>query len=137
MSDPTKIIFLKVENSHSKLQQICTTIQKHFANKERILVLVPSDEAAIYIDKLLWRLPEESFLPHAIVNDATEEQVVITKSKNNINNAQILFNLCPENASSANGFAIVYELLDLTDAAKEQLSRKKLAAYQSAGLSVS
>jgi DNA polymerase III subunit chi len=124
------IIFLSVANNATKLEKICSTVYQHYEQKERVLITVPSQEAALYIDQLLWRSPEESFLPHLITETPSEEPVVITTVLRNLNQAKILLNLCPEASGIASEFSRVYELLDLTHPSKEKLSRERQAAYR-------
>lgn len=124
------IYFLRVADISSKLNRICRTVQTHFDRKESVLIAVPSQEAAAYIDQLLWRQPEESFLPHMIVNTPTKEMVAITTSKTNINSAKALINLNPDIPKNIDDYLIIYDMLDLTHPAKEQLSRAREAAYR-------
>ena len=128
-----EIIFIEVRDNTSKLNKICATVQHHFTCKERILIAVPSPEAAQYIDQLLWRLPEESFLPHVVAQKPCKDMIVITTAAVNINGAHILFNLRSEPMILASGYDKIYELLDYTHAEKENLSRQRLAIYQAQG----
>lgn len=134
MINPKKVIFLKVDSNNSKLQKLCRTVSKHYNKRERVLITVPTEQAAIYVDQLLWRMPEDSFLPHAIINTLTEEPIAISREKGNINQAKVLINLCPDAAVNAEGFAVVYELLDTSDSDKEALSKKRLARYSSSAI---
>jgi DNA polymerase-3 subunit chi len=125
-----KVYFLRVKDVSEKLNTICGVIHKHYNIKEPVLIVVPSQEAAAYIDQLLWRQPNDSFLPHCISNLQTEEKIVITTSKENLNRSKIVFNLCGEAYSNLSGFSIVYDLIDLTHPSKEQLSQTRLKTYQ-------
>lgn len=124
-----KVHFLRVTNTAEKLDSICQITHKHFKKKEAILIAVPSTEAAIYIDQLLWRQPDDSFLPHAIVNAPTHELVAITTTSDNVNQAKILINLCPNIPVNLTGYIIIYDLFDLTHPTKEQLSLNRQSAY--------
>ena len=131
-----RVCFLRVTDNSSKLQKLCALIHSHFVKHEKVFIVVPSNEAAVYIDQLLWRMPEESFVPHAIVNSSTKEQVAITTSRSNLNQATLLVNLAPGIHSNVASVNLIYELLDLTSAEKEAVSRKKQADYQSAGYQI-
>jgi DNA polymerase-3 subunit chi len=133
----TQVVFLLVSNNVSKQLRICEVVQKQFHKKQAILIYVPSDEAARYVDQLLWRQPEESFIPHLITNKPTKERIAITTSKQNMNAANILINLCPHPIEFAvSSVTMIYDLLDLSHPAKEQASRSRQTAYQLAGYSV-
>lgn len=128
--EPQKVHFLRVTDATAKLNAICQITHKHFNKGEAILIVVPSQEAAVYIDQLLWRQPGDSFMPHAIANTPTRELVAITTSAINVNQAKVLFNLCPDIPSTLTEYSIVYDLMDLSHPAKEQLSLSRQSAYQ-------
>lgn len=129
----TKVCFIRVTDNASKLQKLCTVIHDHFVRKDRVLIVVPSVEVAKYIDQLLWRMPEESFVPHAIANGPSRELVAITTSLSNVNGASTLVNLLPNIHPNTGPVEVIYELLDMTSKEKEGISRGKQDAYRSAG----
>lgn len=133
----TKVLFLKVVDTPSKLQRITQTIQKHFEQNAGILIIVPTIEAAQYIDQLLWKMPAESFLPHAIVDGPTKERIAISTDTRNVNHATVLFNLCPAAHPLPHEYHTIYELYDQTHPSKEDLSRQRHEAYSQQGLEVS
>lgn len=133
-----KIFFVKVSDNATKLKVICDLVKKSFENKARILISVPSEEAAKYIDQLLWKNPEESFLPHVIAHAASKESIIIVNADRggNLNQAHIAINLCPDALQNGHEFSIIYELLDQSHPDKEALSKKRLLVYQSLGFAV-
>ncbi len=131
-----KVIFIDVADNATKLQRLCAIVEKHFSKKEHVLILAPSDDAANYIDQLLWRMPEESFIPHVIAKSPTKELIAISTQKSNHNQAQIIINLCTEIPPHEASVHLIYELLDRTHPAKEELARQRLAAYQTAGAKI-
>lgn len=131
-----QITFLRAADNAAKLRHICETVAKHFYQQEAILIAVGSNEVATYVDQLLWRLPEEGFIPHAIANAPTKERIVITTEQNNLNQASIVFNLRAQAISGIHAFHEIYDLLDLTHPDKERASRQRQAAYRAAGCKV-
>lgn len=131
------IIFLKAPDNASKMAHICMTIQSHFDQGHRVLITVPSMEAAHYVDQLLWRYPEESFLPHVISQKPLKESVLITTEQENLNQATVLFNLCPAASPICAQFTTVYELFDETHLEKLRLSEIRHKAYQAQGFMTS
>lgn len=130
----TQVFFFKVKHNQEKLKTLCEITQKHFEQKQPILIAVPNQESAEYLDKLLWKMPEISFVPHQIVNTPSSEKVVIAIScQENFNLAQVLLNLCPDISPIWNAFALIYELDDETDPLKKELSNKKKLAYKNFG----
>ena len=129
------VLFLEVNDNKTKLKTIWEVIQKHYP-AETLLIKVPNAEAAAYIDQLLWRYAEESFIPHAVVNGPSKERIVITTKNENLNQAQVLLNLCAEAASNAVHFKKIYELMDKTDRSKESASFSRIHAYKSMNIDV-
>lgn len=132
-SNKPKVIFLRVKTAAEKLSCLCRIVHRLFHEKQRLLIAAPSLEAAEYVDKLLWREPKESFLPHCIASSPTQEFVAITTTPYNVNQAQVLINLCPAPHPLAMHFNAIYELLDCTSAAKEGLSLQRQEDYRALG----
>ena len=130
MTPLPKPIFLTISDNATKLRAIIETVEKHFLKAEKVLVLVGNDEAALYIDQLLWKLPEEGFTPHSIIAAQSKERVAITKVRANLNQADVLFNLRPEAAIQISGpHTLIYELIDQTHPSKHELSLERQKAY--------
>jgi DNA polymerase III subunit chi len=132
----TSVNFLKVADNQSKAIRICACVQHHFDKGSSILITVNSLEVAKFVDLLLWRLPEDSFLPHVIAEQISKEMVVITTLQENLNNASILLNLCTKASPIAAQFQTVYELLDETHPEKLLQSQKRIADYSAAGFAI-
>lgn len=124
------IIFLRVADTKTKLMRICNAIHQNFTQGKKILIHTPSPQASQYIDELLWSSPIESFLPHEIVHQKTTIPVAITQQQENLNEAQILINLCPHIHPNYPAFQKVYELWDLTHPTKEKESEQRKNAYE-------
>lgn len=138
MSTKTAIFFIEVTNVASKLQAICKTVHKHFEKRERVQISVGDAASASYIDQLLWKIPEESFLPHAIIDTpSAATPIAITAVAANLNQATVLINLAAGPSSIIHLFQTAYELLDHTAPTKKELSQKRYATYQAAGYPIS
>jgi len=131
-----KIKFLKTTDNSMKLRRLGASIEYYFLKNKRVLVVVPSEAAGEYLDKFLWEQPKESFVPHCFSNDKLNEEVVITTENSNLNNAEILINLCPDRSPIADQFEFVFELWDETDQSRKELSEKRFNAYAAAGAEV-
>lgn len=130
------VTFWRVTSVKGKLALISSLVQQHFIRAERVLVIVPNDAAARYVDTLLWSQPAEGFVPHAVSERPLNAAVLITTTHLNLNQASILINLCPEVCPITNEFRQVHDLLDETDNAKHALAKQRLAAYHQAGYSI-
>lgn len=136
LSNLARVCFLRVTDNISKLQKLQVAIQSHFLKNDKILITVPSNEAASYIDQLLWRIPDESFLPHAIINYPSKEHIAITTTYSNVNQASILINLLPTLHPNPIRVTLIYELLDMTSKEKDVISRQKQFSYVNLGYQV-
>lgn len=123
------VTFISVHDNAQKLDAIYYVVQKHFMNEESIHIAVPNAEAAEYVDNLLWRYPPESFIPHVVTMNATEEKIVISTKEENLNRATILLNLCTAPPAHFREFKIIYELHDETHPSKTELSRQRKTFY--------
>lgn len=136
MSSPdapcTRVVFFQVRDAVSKLKRITETAQAHFEKKEPFLIFTEDARSQQFVDELLWKFPEFSFLPHLATDEATSEWVVVTKAKKNINQARVVFNLCPTPLLIEGPFRMIYEFEDLTSAPKKNLSSIRFDAYKQA-----
>lgn len=130
MKTQPKVIFHPVKSSAAKLKTISDIVANAFAAGEKMLIVVPSTEAAAYIDQLLWRMPEESFVPHVIAAKSVPNRIVIAVNPTqNFNQAAILLNLSPAVSPIVDQFAEVHELFDETDPTKAEQSIQRQKHY--------
>jgi len=125
-----EIIFLNVRDNQSKLGCIVSTVAKHYAKKQKILISVANESVAKYVDDLLWKIPTDAIIPHTIATHQTTQHIVITHISSNINHAEILINLMPNIHPLFLQFSTVYDLFDETTNEKMQLSEMKKKSYQ-------
>lgn len=135
-SSITRVIFFQVRDNATKLKYICETAQLHFEKKDFFSIFVDDEKGETFVDELLWKLPETSFLPHAIADQTTQERIVITKLKKNFNNSRMVFNLCSTPLSIEGSFKIIYEFEDHTNPMKQRLSTIRFDAYKKMGFSI-
>lgn len=134
---PLKIAFYRVKDNAAKLQFICSKAQEAVRQEKRLLIAVPNLEAAQYVDQLLWRIPEESFIPHVVTDMPTQEWIAITlQEQQNVNQATHLLNLCPHPSPLYQYVEEVYDFYDETQPQKKELSEQRLRFYQEKGLRV-
>lgn len=131
-SPTTRVIFYQVRDAASKLKVIYETAQAHFDKKDHFLLVVEDEKAQEFVNELLWKTPNTSFLPHAAMDSESQEFIVITKSKKNVNNARVAFNLCSTPLLIDTPFRIIYEFEDLTNPNKNNLSSLRFNAYKAA-----
>jgi DNA polymerase-3 subunit chi len=129
----TRVIFFQVKDNLSKLKKISEISNLHFERREHFLILVDDTKALQFVDELLWKLPDSSFLPHIATDEPTQEKIAIAKVKKNINNSRFVFNLCPTPLLIESPFKIIYEFEDLAAPNKKSLSAQKFDSYRKLG----
>lgn len=130
--NPPRIILIQVKDAHTKLLELTKTAELHFEKKEPMIFFVEDDKALSFLDELLWKFPQISFLPHVTTESPIQEYLVITKIKKNLNQAKIAFNLCPTPLLIDGGFKIVYDFEDLSSPSKKNFSQMRYSAYRNA-----
>lgn len=133
----SKIVFFQVKDSAAKIARIVETSLSHFQNKESLLILVPDFHALEFVDNLLWRHPEESFLPHAPIEAPSKELIAITCRPENLNQASFVFNLRPSPLLWSTPPKLIYELEDFSSPEKKAASHLRFQAYRNAGYPIS
>ncbi|PIS00885.1 MAG: hypothetical protein COT84_05395 [Chlamydiae bacterium CG10_big_fil_rev_8_21_14_0_10_35_9] len=124
-----RVVFLQIKDNRLKVQKLIQIAHYHFQKNEPFLFIANDIKSANYVDELLWKIPALSFLPHVIEDKLSQEKVIITTRKENLNQAKYVFNLCPTPLLWDN-LKILYEFEDLTHPGKQLLSRKKYEAYK-------
>ncbi len=130
------ITFLKVTNNLEKVQTISDLSRSLFFEKKRTLIRAATQEAAKYIDDLLWKIPKEGFLPHELADSAIDEALIITTKETNLNQATVLVNLSPSFPKKEE-YTQVFELLDETSEEKKSNSLSRLMTYKELGFQIS
>lgn len=109
----------------------------HFEKKEPFLILAPNQTAIEFVDALLWRMPEESFLPHVVSEFPCSDLLVLSTAMVNLNRAAQVFNLLQDPIFLEHPIKTIYEFEDLTSIDKKQFSQQKYLAYRQAGYLIS
>lgn len=128
----TRVIFFQVRDAAAKFKILTETACAHFEKKDPFLIVVEDDKAGLFVDELLWKTPPTSFLPHLFSDAPCQDKVVITKTKQNINQAKIAFNLCPTPLLIEGPFSLIYEFEDLSSSHKANLASLRFDAYKAA-----
>lgn len=125
---PSNVVFFIVKDVNAKLRKIAAVAQEYLEKKEPLLILVPDQAALAFVDELLWKLPEESFLPHP-----TKLLQIDTQARETV----ALFNLRPAAYLDKPYAHTIFEFEDYTSTEKLQLSKQRYAAYRDARYAIS
>ena len=126
------VTFFQVRSSQEKFRFIAERCRHHFQNKEPFLFFVEDEKGETFLDELLWKYPENGFLPHKIINAPEDVPIAITKTKRNLSSAKVAFNLCPTPLLLP-GFRKIYDFEDSSSPNKQALSGMRFAAYKQVG----
>ncbi|EKE21571.1 MAG: hypothetical protein ACD_7C00185G0002 [uncultured bacterium] len=108
----------------------------HFEKKENLIIQVQDEASLRFVDDLLWKEPKESFLPHVISQEKCSDFIVITKSKENLNNSLFMFNLCSDLIDINKSYKTIYDFDDHTSINKQQKSQKRYELYKQMGFTI-
>ncbi len=98
--------------------------------KEPLFILAPNQAAVEYLDLLLWRSPQKSFLPHHAERKATTSNLIsITDQAFNTNQATSVFNLTFDHVLITSDLKLIYELEDLSSKEAQEAFKRKFTAY--------
>lgn len=130
-----KTTFFQVKSLQEKLDRITTIAKEYFEKKSPLLIRVPNKEALEYINELLWKYPQDSFLPHVVKDTTCDDFITICESDRNPNKASSIFNLTND-AISSSSFNKIYELEDTSSTQKNILAQKKYRLYKEMGFTI-
>ncbi len=131
-----KVIYFQIIDAQEKLRRIVGAATEHFKKKEPFLILAPNKAAVEYLDLLLWRHPQEGFLPHHAGSETTHELIAITDEPFNSNQAKAIFNLRSDPVDPSLSCQLVYELEDLTSSEAQGAFKLKFTTYQKQNFSI-
>jgi len=121
-----KVIFFQIKEVKNKLIRLIQTCIYHFEKKEKLIIQVQDEPSLKFVDELLWKLPKESFLPHVTSDEKCQDYIVITTSKDNLNQASYMFNLSQDIVDLNKSYKIIYDFDDYTSQIKQQKRQKKI-----------
>lgn len=107
---------------------------KAFAQGRRVRVLTPDAETTLLLDKMLWELPPESFVPHVTLASphAGATPVIVDHAPTHDGVADVLINLSAEPPSFFARFERLFEIVGQDDVISEA-GRERWKFYKARG----
>jgi DNA polymerase-3 subunit chi len=137
MSRDVRVTLFQVHDDTQKRQKIVQIAEEYFEKKEHLLIRLPHLKALEYVDLLLWRFPQDSFLPHVIKDQPCNDYLVLTSTKENPNGARSILNLCSEPVDNEKiSFIKIYELEDLSSTQRHHAAQESYKTYKRAGFTI-
>lgn len=116
-----------------KNKYIFSIIEQNYKEKTKVVIFTNTKERAEEIDRILWILKQESFIPHKIFKyeelDALEPVAIVFEEINPIN-ADTLIMETPCSINFASKFNIIYDFVDKTSDEALQKSRERYAKFK-------
>jgi DNA polymerase-3 subunit chi len=134
----TEAIFYLLNTSQPRERYIiaCRVAEKAYKLGERVFILTNSAEETRTLDNLLWSFKQGSFIPHVIVDVAsqqTDEQLdntVLIGTNPMTTNATVLINLSTDVPENIESYERIAEFID-QDLQITQAGRQRYKVYQS------
>ena len=134
----TRVTFYLLADDHplSPEQFACRLIDKAWRSGLPMHIHTDNEERCQFLDQLLWSWREDSFLPHAIINnDGSDQHCPITLgfTQPTIIQKPLLINLSPEVPTFFRDFSRVCEVV-VQHPDQKAISRAKFRSYRQAGI---
>ena len=130
-----RVTFFQVSNDQMKRTRMISLAQEYFEKKQPLLFKLPHQKALKYLDLLLWRVPQDSFLPHFIKDSPCSDLIVLTSSEENPNQARSIFNLTRSPITDPE-FTSIYTFEDLSSTEKNAITQQHYQTYKSLGYKI-
>ena len=115
-------------------------LQKAYSTGKRIKVKIGTEERVEFINSLLWKYNDESFLPHGSKKDgfADQQPIWLSADIENPNTALFLFLVdgAEENAETLTQYERVFNIFDGNSAEAVQQARRLWKEYKNSGCEV-
>jgi DNA polymerase III subunit chi len=110
-------------------------VERAYAAKEKVVVFCPAESRASDLDRTLWILKQDSFIPHLVLREqeSFEEDlpVAITTTETNPTGARTLIADGHCSLEYALSFDVVHEFVDRSSPQIHQACRDRYKSYQS------
>jgi DNA polymerase-3 subunit chi len=125
-------------NAPDKLGVAAKLAQKAYAAKVRLLIFSRDARALDDLDKLLWVLPANSFLPHCRAGDAlaAETPVLLTADPEALPHHDVLLNLDHERPANFSRFERLLEVVSRDDEQDRVHARARFKFYKDRGYEI-
>jgi DNA polymerase IIIc chi subunit len=114
-------------------------VEQAYARREKVVVFARDNERAAAIDRFLWILRQESFVPHKIFTapeSAPSVPVAIVTAEMNPIGADVLVADGHCSLDFAEGFGVVHEFVDRSSPRLQALCRERFREYRARNIPV-
>lgn len=134
----TRVTFYLLADDHplSPEQFACRLIDKAWRSGLPMHIHTDNEDRCQFMDQLLWSWREDSFLPHAIINNDDSDQhcpITLGFTQPTVIQKPLLINLSPEVPTFFRDFSRVCEVV-VQHPDQKAISRAKFRSYRQAGI---
>ncbi len=108
-------------------------VEEAYRRHEKVLIFAGTQERAAAIDRFLWVLKQEAFIPHKMLSGADDESEVpvgIVTTELNPARASVLIADGHCTLDFAAGFKAVHEFVDRSTPERHEACRRRFRAYR-------
>ncbi len=114
-------------------RELFEIVERAYNEHEKVLVFAQSEERAVALDRMLWIIKQEAFIPHKMFGgneaDSTVPVAIVTAEINPID-ARILIADGHCSLEFASGFDSVHEFVNRTSPELQEACRERFRSYR-------
>jgi DNA polymerase-3 subunit chi len=133
--NPPQVLFHQFETKSGRdlLIYACRLIEKGYKQGTSLIyVHCNNKEEAKQFDALLWTFRQESFVPHNLITNKSDDPVKIGWEEQQATNVQAIVNLSNEIPDASKNSPKIHEIVENNEK-KKKIAREKWKAYKSNG----
>jgi DNA polymerase IIIc chi subunit len=120
-------------------RRVFEIVEEVYSRREKVLVYAGSEERAAEIDRFLWIIRQDSFIPHQVMHgheDLSTVSVAIVTTEWNPFDAEILIADGHCSLEFAAGFEVIHEFVDHASPKITEMCRGRFRAYRDKNIPV-
>ncbi len=120
-------------------RRVFEIVEDAYSRREKVIVFAGSEDRAVEIDRFLWILRQDSFIPHQIVRgyeDSIPVPVAIVTTECNPLDAGTLIADGHCSLEFAAGFDVIHEFVDHSSPVIKEACRERFRAYRDKSIPV-
>jgi DNA polymerase IIIc chi subunit len=115
-------------------------VEAAYGRREKVLIFAATEERASVIDRTLWVLKQDAFIPHKVISHLeadSEVPVGIVAAEINPSGASVLISDGHCSLEFAAGFESIHEFVDRSSPDRHEACRSRFRAYRARQIPVS
>lgn len=129
-----KALFIELKIA-SKDRYVCEIVEKLYNHKQTITVYTENKQDASKLNDLLWTWKQESFIPHAHIEDQSnsETRVLLTSDANKLPATESIILHHPLSTEKLEKYGLVIDFAEVYHSGKKKESRERYKKLRDSG----